>query len=113
MSLLVSQAYLLVRTLDAGDAGMCFEDQARHLDWFVASHVERQEFVCSLLLHCAMMNANDFPAAKATTCRIVVHSQHVSAVECFDFHSRVLTSHFSEPGFRVSVASDQSGEPGR
>mgnify|MGYP007100757868 CR=1 FL=1 len=26
---------------------------------------------------------------------------------------KCLTSHFSEPGFRVSVASDPSGEPGR
>jgi hypothetical protein len=59
---------------------MSLKHQTWHLDWFIASHIERQEFVCPFLLYAAGVDADDFPAAEAAARWVVMLSDHVADV---------------------------------
>lgn len=103
------QSYLL----DPFDRTVSFEHQAWHMDCFILGDIQWFERIRSLLSYCTKMDAHDFPHSEAAVSSVVFQPNSVTDVELYFRFHKGLTSHFSEPGFRVSVASDPSGEPGR
>lgn len=91
-------------SLDPFDIGVSFEHQARHMDWLVVRHVERFERICSFLVRCAEVDADDFPDAEAAGSWVVFHAESISDRVSFDFHNG-LTSQWSEPPFAPVVLS--------